>query len=70
MLNVARMVCPLLDIAAGVLGLVGALGFGLFKLIRNKIKGKPPPPPTETSPRSKTRVWSMALQQFGSKIYS
>ena len=69
-LNVARMLCPLVDIASGVIGLVGALGFGLFKLIRNKIKGKPPPPPTETSPRSKTRVWSMALQKFGSKIYS
>ena len=49
--GVVRMVCPLADIAAGVVGLVGALGFGLFRLIRNKVKGKPPPPATETVPR-------------------
>ena len=69
-LNVARMFCPLLDIASGVIGLVGGLGFGLFKLIRNKIKGKPPPPPTETVPRVRTPVRSMALQTFASKFYS
>ena len=49
--GVVRMLCPLADIAAGVIGLVGGLGYGLFKLIRNKVKGKPPPPATETVPR-------------------
>ena len=52
-LGVARMVCPLADIAAGIVGAVGALGFSLFRLIRNKVKGKPPPPATETVPRLK-----------------
>ena len=50
-LDGVRMVCPLVDIASGVLGLLGGLGYGLFKLIRNKVKGKPPPPATETVPR-------------------
>ena len=50
-LDRVRMVCPLVDIASGVLGLLGGLGYGLFKLIRNKVKGKPPPPATETVPR-------------------
>ena len=67
--GVVRMVCPLADIAAGVIGLVGALGYGLFKLIRNKVKGKPPPPATETVPRLRTPVHSAALETFGSKIY-
>ena len=69
MFGVVRMVCPLADIAAGVIGLVGALGFGLFKLIRNKVKGKPPPPATETVPRLRTPVRSVALEKFGSMIY-
>ena len=51
MFGVVRMLCPLADIAAGVLGFVGSLGYGLFSLIRNKVKGKPPPPATETVPR-------------------
>ena len=67
--NVVRMLCPLADIAAGVVGLVGGLGYGLFKLIRNKVKGKPPPPATETVPRLRTPVRSAALETFGSKIY-
>ena len=50
-LDGVRMVCPLVDIASGVLGFLGGLGYGLFKLIRNKVKGKPPPPATETVPR-------------------
>ena len=54
MFGVVRMVCPLADIAAGVLGFVGGLGYGLFALIRNKVKGKPPPPATETVPRIRT----------------
>jgi hypothetical protein len=69
MFGVVRMLCPLADIAAGVIGLVGALGFGLFKLIRNKVKGKPPPPATETVPRLRTPVRSVALEKFGSMIY-
>ena len=68
-LNVVRMVCPLVDIASGVLGLVGGLGYGLFKLIRNKVKGKPPPPATETVPRLRTPVHAAALEKFGQKIY-
>ena len=68
-LNVVRMVCPLVDIASGVIGLVGALGYGLFKLIRNKVKGKPPPPATESVPRLRTPVHSAALEKFGQKIY-
>ena len=67
--GVVRMFCPLVDIAAGVVGLVGGLGYGLFKLIRNKVKGKPPPPATETVPRLRTPVHSAALETFGSKIY-
>ena len=67
--GVVRMLCPLADIAAGVVGLVGALGYGLFKLIRNKVKGKPPPPATETTPRLRTPVHSAALEKFGQKIY-
>ena len=68
-LNVVRMVCPLVDIASGVIGLVGGLGYGLFKLIRNKVKGKPPPPATETMPRLRTPLHSVALEKFGQKIY-
>ena len=68
-LNVVRMVCPLVDIASGVIGLVGGLGYGLFKLIRNKVKGKPPPPATETVPRLRTPLHSVALEKFGQKIY-
>ena len=67
--GVVRMLCPLADIAAGVIGLVGGLGYGLFRLIRNKVKGKPPPPATETVPRLRTPVHSAALETFGSKIY-
>ena len=67
--GVVRMLCPLADIAAGVIGLVGGLGYGLFKLIRNKVKGKPPPPATETVPRLRTPVHSSALETFGSMIY-
>ena len=64
-----RMVCPLADIASGVIGLVGGLGYGLFKLIRNKVKGKPPPPATETVPRLRTPVHVGALEKFGQMIY-
>ena len=64
-----RMLCPLADIAAGVIGLVGGLGYGLFKLIRNKVKGKPPPPATETTPRSRVTLHPARLVAFGSMIY-
>ena len=69
MFGIVRMLCPLADIAAGVLGLVGALGFGLFRLIRNKVKGKPPPPATETVPRLRNTQRPVTLANFASKIY-
>ena len=64
-----RMVCPLVDIASGVLGFVGGLGYGLFKLIRNKVKGKPPPPATETVPRIRNTQMPAKLEKFASMIY-
>ena len=68
-LNVARMLCPLVDIASGLLGLLGGMGYGLFKLIRNKVKGKPPPAATETVPRIKNTQRPMKLAKFASMIY-
>ena len=69
MFGVVRMLCPLADIAAGVLGFVGSLGYGLFALIRNKVKGKPPPPATETVPRLRNTLRPMKLKKFASMIY-
>ena len=67
--NVVRMVCPLADIAAGVVGLVGGLGYGLFKLIRNKVKGKPPPPATQTVPRVRNTQAMIRPETFSFMSY-
>ena len=69
MFGVVRMVCPLADIAAGVLGFVGGLGYGLFALIRNKVKGKPPPPATETVPRIRTTQRLIEPEMFSSILH-
>ena len=69
MFGVVRMVCPLADIAAGVLGFVGGLGYGLFSLIRNKVKGKPPPPATETVPRIRNTQALIRPEMFSFMSY-
>ena len=69
MFGVVRMLCPLADIAAGVLGFVGGLGFGLFRLIRNKVKGKPPPPATETVPRIRNTQALIRPEMFSFMSY-
>ena len=69
MFGVVRMVCPLADIAAGVLGFVGGLGYGLFALIRNKVKGKPPPPATETVPRIRNTQELSRSEMFSSILH-
>ena len=69
MFGVVRMLCPLADIAAGVLGFVGSLGYGLFSLIRNKVKGKPPPPATETVPRIRNTQALIRPETFSFMTY-
>ena len=64
--EVARMVCPVMDIAAGVATLPLAV-FGIVGLIRSIVR-KPVPIPPAGPPRIRTRNVGMNMEQFSSIV--
>ena len=69
-LGVAKMFCPLLDIACGLAGFVAGMGAGLFGLIRRAIKGPKPPPPQVTTPRIHVRNCGATNESFSTRFYA
>ena len=63
--RVARMLCPGIDIAVGVVTAVPMAIYGIAMLIRSKIKGPNPIPPVGP-PRILNRIGTTELSSFGS----
>ena len=68
-LGVAKMFCPLLDIACGLAGFVVGMGAGLFGLIRRAIKGPKPPPPQAMTPRVHNRNHGFLNEGFTMALF-
>ena len=63
--DVARMVCPVVDIMAGVITFPLAI-YGIFKLLKSIVR-KPVPIPPSGPPRIRTRNVGIHTELFGSK---
>lgn len=65
----ARMVCPMLDIGAGVVGAGVGIGVGAFKLIRRAVKGPAPRPPVATAPRIHNKNHGLSCDMVSSILH-
>ena len=68
-LGVARMVCPLLDIACGVGAFAVGAGSGLYALARRAVKGKAAPPPVVATPRVHVRNYGLCSETASSILH-
>ena len=67
--SAARMVCPLLDIAAGIISIPPAIAGGIFNLAKKATRKPNPIPPPSGPPRIRTRVTGITSMMYTSMTH-